>query len=499
MVKPFSIQAPEQVAKEYGGNKQKIAEAAQLGIVDPTAAVLAGMFIDKMRTAQQMEGGQKPTIAQQVLGAPQPQPQPQAMPPQGAPPQMGGGLGATPQAMPPEMGMDEGGIVGLDLPDTMFDEPNNGSYAPGGLVAFADGGGALGPWFESQATEAIPGIGITSRQRSAAKNAAVDGVPNSYHRTDNARDFTPPKGMSMSSLASRLKALYGAGFDVLDEGNHVHVEPGPKSARMVHTTPRKADIGTAQGRAISFEDSALLGSGMLAGLPREGLDRARAAASEVLDPKVQEKERKADMWAGLAEMGFRMAATTSPFMLQAIGEAATATLPGIQASKKERKQAKNEAVRTLMAIEDVDRKTAIAGVELGMDIYKSGLSQEQFEQRMSMDDRQLRQQATLAREGNASAERIAAMRPESLDFRESLVRDVYRDYKRRNATGELIVNGRRLPPNSVSDEELRDMAGREVLNRLPTSQQGGAGWPGNPGAQTGAPQPQVVSTDYGPM
>ena len=53
--KPFSIQSPEAIAKEYGGDKQKIMQAAQMGVVDPTAAVMAGMFIDRIRTAQTAE------------------------------------------------------------------------------------------------------------------------------------------------------------------------------------------------------------------------------------------------------------------------------------------------------------------------------------------------------------------------------------------------------------------------------------------------------------
>ena len=513
MAKPFSIQSPEDIAKEYGGNKQKIGQAMQLGIVDPTAGVLAGMFIDRMRSPQTMEGANPPTVAQQVMGG-----APAASPPSPASP---GGLEALPQGAPsmapppemgampapegPPMGMAEGGIVGLDIPDTMFDESSNGGfdegYAGGGLVAFA-GGGALGPWFEEQAVKAFPGIGITSRQRSAAKNASVDGVPNSYHLTDNARDFTPPKGMGMGQLASGLKALYGAGFDIINEGNHVHVEPGPKNERMVRSAPKDVNMNTAGGRAVSFDESMTLGRQMLAGLPREGLDRARGVALEELDPEEQEKNRKSDMWAGLAEMGFRMASSNSPYLLQAIGEAATATLPGIRASKKERKEAKNEAVRTLMSIEDVDRKTATAGVELGMEIYKSNMSQDQFKQRMTLEQQQLAQQASEGALNRAAQRDIAAMRPESLGFRERFAKDIFADYVRRNATGNLIVNGKRLPPNSKSNEELRVMAMQEVVNRMPSGQQSGGFDPitGLPVVTpTGGGKQQVVTTDYGQM
>jgi len=139
---PFSLQSPEKIAEEYGGNKQKIAQAVQMGIVDPTSGLLAGMFIDRMRSAQAMEHAPQQTVAQQVFAPPRP-----PMPPQG-------GLGATPQAaqmaapMPMQApaqapapqgppGMAHGGLADLEVPDHMFDE---GGYAGGGIIAFGDGG-----------------------------------------------------------------------------------------------------------------------------------------------------------------------------------------------------------------------------------------------------------------------------------------------------------------------------------------------------------------------
>lgn len=143
MPKPFSLQAPEDIAKEYGGNKQKIAQAMQMGLVDPTAGTLAGMFIDRMRGAQMQEGAQQPSVAQQVFAPPAPPAPPPGAPPMGAPP-MGGmppapPMGAPPMGAPP-MGMADGGLAALPVPDNMFDEPMDGEYAGGGIVAFADAG-----------------------------------------------------------------------------------------------------------------------------------------------------------------------------------------------------------------------------------------------------------------------------------------------------------------------------------------------------------------------
>lgn len=148
MAKPFSIQSPEDIAKEYAGNKQKIAQAMQLGVVDPTAGVLAGMFIDRMRSAQMQEQVPQATVAQQVMGGLPPAPP--------ASPSPTGGIGALPQGAPPmapempapegaPMGMADGGLAALPVADTMFDEPDNGGYSGGGLVAFAAGDRVIDP------------------------------------------------------------------------------------------------------------------------------------------------------------------------------------------------------------------------------------------------------------------------------------------------------------------------------------------------------------------
>jgi hypothetical protein len=150
--KAYGIQSPESLAKEYGGNKQKIAKAVQLGILDPTAAVLAGMFIDRVRNAAQEEQGPQTTVAQQVLGGQPPAP-PQGPPP--GPPQAGlqaaapapmrmaygGQVGVSNNQVPaPAM---ERGLDGIPIPDNMFD------YAGGGMVAFGSGGSPKEKWIES--------------------------------------------------------------------------------------------------------------------------------------------------------------------------------------------------------------------------------------------------------------------------------------------------------------------------------------------------------------
>lgn len=133
-MKPMSLTTPESIAREYGGNKKKIAEAARMGLLDPTAAVMAGMFIDKMRAAATAEQAQDTTVAQDILGGglgALPTPPQQQTPPMPAQAAMQAQQ-AQPQAAPvrPELMQ---GVAALPA-------DNIGEYAGGGIVAFGTGG-----------------------------------------------------------------------------------------------------------------------------------------------------------------------------------------------------------------------------------------------------------------------------------------------------------------------------------------------------------------------
>jgi hypothetical protein len=104
------LMSPSKVAAEYGGDKRKIQQAAQMGLLDPTVAVMAGMFIDRMRGAAMKEQQPQSTVAQDVM-APQ-------------------GLMAA-QAAPVQSGVDT-----LPVSEDMV--PNE--YAGGGIIAFEEGG-----------------------------------------------------------------------------------------------------------------------------------------------------------------------------------------------------------------------------------------------------------------------------------------------------------------------------------------------------------------------
>jgi hypothetical protein len=344
--KAFSMQSPEAIAKQYGGNKQKIAQAMQMGIIDPTAGTLAGMFIDRMRSAAQAEQKPQQTVAQQVM-APQPQAAP-PVPPMGAP----AGLGATPQAAsmgpPPTMGQPSasppgmamggmvppyasGGLTDLPIPDAMFDEPNNGGYASGGIVAFAHGAEGEVKTPEQLAAEA--------EQDRINADAAANGIP-----VIGLRKVPELNTTYMAGTAFRApEKLGGLRNDIL--GN---------LDAFSEAAPRKTK------RAEELE----------------------AILEKQRSPEERKKSKKEDMWAALGQIGAKMA-TTPGSLLQAASAGIGEALPGITAAAKERRGEERALTRELLAEERVGNKEVEARAGVALDMLKGYNSLEQAFQDMN--------------------------------------------------------------------------------------------------------------------
>lgn len=327
--KPFSLQSPEQIAKDYGGNKQKIAEAMQMGVIDPTAGTLAAMFIDRMRNAAQMEAAPQQSVAQQVFAPPTPQM------PQGAP----AGLAATPQAAamppmpggapsmasPPPMeqpmpGMAMGGLTTLPVPDDMFDEPTNGGfndgYRGGGLVAFAQG--------------------------------------------DLVEDEEEPPIRPLITVVGQR----------------------PEPPEVVNEPPGPIEY-------YGFFRDPFLMKDRIAELSPQTTERRKQFdkyLEKMLDPAEQKRRRQEDMWLTLGEIGARMA-TTPGSLLQAASTGIAEALPGVRAAAATRRGEEREAISELAKNEgltNAEAREMYKLIQAGTDSYgrfnEARLTREQQDQ-----------------------------------------------------------------------------------------------------------------------
>ena len=297
--KPYSLQSPEQIAKDYGGNKQRIAEAMQMGIIDPTAGTMAGMFIDRMRAAQQQEMAPQPTVAQQVFAPP--------APPMGAAP-IPAGLGATPEAAamaaaapqmmappPPPMGapgMAAGGLTTLPLPDAMFDEPDVGGYASGGLVAFAAG---------------TPDGVVDPNAPAATTPTEEEEDPNNpdIRVQGRAKTFVPDLDFSDPTELGGYSADLGGNVDLFNRFSPYRTQAA-----------------------------------------QEFTDYLRSQ----LAPEARRERQQQDMWSTLGQIGARMASTPGS-LLQALGAGIGEAVPATAAAARERRAEERQLRESILGEE----------------------------------------------------------------------------------------------------------------------------------------------------
>lgn len=83
------------------------------------------------------------------------------------------------------------------------------------------------------------GATVTSGYRSKADNERVDGVPNSYHLTGQARDIVPPTDPQQAAFIRQQAAANG--LEVIDEGDHWHLEPRPQGGVPIVGRPKEVE------------------------------------------------------------------------------------------------------------------------------------------------------------------------------------------------------------------------------------------------------------------
>jgi hypothetical protein len=354
--KPYNLQSPEQIAKDYGGNKQKIAMAMQMGIIDPNAGTLAGMFIDRMRSAAQSEGAPQQTVAQQTFAPPAP-----AAPPMGAP----AGLGATPQAaaMPPmnatpPMGavppqempmMAEGGMVppyasggglsDMPLPDGMFDEPSNGGYgdgyAGGGMVAFAGAGPVKAKGIA--ALLANPDEVVEGDEEVIKSKGTTTDVMD-----EAAVESTGDIGVSKRKAAPPVvTTLPGTDYAVPSEMYGRNADPFSNFDKLNEMATRKT----------------------------KRAEQLQAYLDANLNPETQKKRAKDDFMAAIGMLGAKMASTPGS-LLQSFSAGAAEAIPQLSASAKERQAAEREAINALVAEERTGNTELLERANAAYDMSK---------------------------------------------------------------------------------------------------------------------------------
>ncbi len=227
----ISMMSPEDVAGEYGGDKRKIGQAVQLGILNPLVGVMAGMFIDKMRSAAVQEQEPLGTVAQDTL-------------PMSAP----AGLGATQvaQQMAPQMPAApatpvmaaSGGLMDLPVSEDMVPD----EYAGGGIVAFQNEG-FVDPIFSApDATDPYARERTPSQYEKFTKDLTLPELQE-YFRSGKVPDRL--KGQEPTGFGSRGAPLLGTytGYDRAKPASKARDEDAAPVPRPQDRTSRRETEG----------------------------------------------------------------------------------------------------------------------------------------------------------------------------------------------------------------------------------------------------------------
>ena len=130
---------------------------------------------------------------------------------------------------------------------------------------------------------------------------------------------------------------------------------------------------------------------------RKAADMLTKEADRLSDPATVKKQERDDKWMALAEFGFKLAGSNSPYFLQAVGEAANATLPGMKADKKEREARRLDAIKMYAQAEGITNEMASKRVTAGMSYAKD---------KLEIKDRSIARVADLAKSAASNATQL---------------------------------------------------------------------------------------------
>lgn len=387
--------SPEKVAAEYGGDKRKIGQAVQMGILNPTVGVMAGMFIDRMRAAAAKEMQPSTTVAEEVL------------------PQRPAGLEAARAAPPVERGLDA-----LPVPDEAVP-----SFESGGIVAFAGPDGSLvEDIVEKETKEIEQGLraDYSPQAKQAMKEISQRISPANLGTLENQR-YLQGEQQRMLAQSRDIASMYrkpGAAITPAARPSPVPAPsglgaiapppPGTSVAEMMKSVPADVALRSAPGKTpeqsaadivaarqargenrpeeretvpkverpsiapASFEEALSKAKSSLGGLPKE--DAFADIKAELAERKGKSTEDlKQAAYLRLAEAGFGMMAGTSPYAGVNIGRAAIQSIKGYGEDLKEQKKLDREDKKMLMDIKRLERAEArddvFKSTELAYKIY----------------------------------------------------------------------------------------------------------------------------------
>jgi len=320
-MKETDLMSPSKVAEAYGGDKRKIGQAVQMGLIDPTVGVMAGMFIDRMRAAAAKEQQPSTTVAEEVLAPPQ------------------AGLQAA-QAAPMERGLDA-----LPVPEEAIP-----SYESGGIVAFQDTG-YVDPRLSRMTPDELEIFNQTGQFPDRLK-VTTGADLRGYDPAERALRSQP--GLTPEQSAANIAAARAPAAPEAPAAGLGAVAPRRSVAELVGDARSMAEKIVGEKGAVPTQDEALAQVEGL--LSKVGFD-PNIYKRQQEDVKKQREELKEDRKTAanmrLIEAGLGIMGGKSPYAFVNIGQGATPAIKGLASDIKEIQKTQREYDK---AVRDLDVK-----------------------------------------------------------------------------------------------------------------------------------------------
>jgi len=140
------------------------------------------------------------------------------------------------------------------------------------------------------------------------------------------------------------------------------------AAAAIAADPKAAEAAVKQGGLPGLEAAVKQYKDLIGAIPEgEGLKEQKESLKNF--PGELDKRKKEDLWSALAQFGFNLAGSQSPYFLQAAGQAGAQTMPAITGAIKERRGAEAEARKTRADLDKMTRAELIKALEGGVKLY----------------------------------------------------------------------------------------------------------------------------------
>ena len=322
-------------------------------------------------------------------------------------------------ASQPQMQMEDQGVAGLPVDDTMYQED---SFASGGIVAFAPGGPVY-PNYEGPATSAI-GRGLSSitgglKGYVDKKSQLMDIQRQIESLQPNLFESLTPSELStrksqIAELKAQQDAIRNPSSGYVYKPDEKTVDPTMKSY-VEQEVPRKLEVPkeklkVTESKPITENKYATADNAPVQ-QPTESdedyLRKRMALFKEVMGPnedrtilqdKIDKMEKRAARqeelapYMALTEAGFKTMAGTSPFALANLGAGAQAGLQSYGAAQDKMAALEEKRYALINEAAKADRAEKQAIVKFGFDSEEAKANRDQKE-RLTQEELKVRREA----------------------------------------------------------------------------------------------------------